>query len=312
MERRFDRRTFGANMLATLAPLTAASSLLWWSSAAQADMLLVEPPDPEAITTIILEGAADTKGQKRIGVQLYDVTLGDTAYPAVRSVDPAGAAAAQGIQQGMVLVGGKGGSGGGSPSAAVVGRIQKGPYPVVLQFYDLSKVVGKGEQAPLVTRTPDQALAVATEQQQAREDEEQVARLQQPKLSSRGAGLSKKIVSEPAASHACSEQVARGDTVQIRYEARVAAPGGPLYASSATTDQGHAFFFVLGEAPGPVVRGVEYAMDGMCVGEIREIDIPSALGFGPFGSTMYDVPGGVRLWWKVELVGLAKKQSRKR
>lgn len=38
------------------------------------------------------------------------------------------------------------------------------------------------------------------------------------------------------------------------------------------------------------------------------MDIPSALGYGRAGSNVFDIPGDVRLWWKVELVKITKAE----
>ena len=60
--------------------------------------------------------------------------------------------------------------------------------------------------------------------------------------------------------------------------------------------------FVLGS--GNIARGVDLGTYNMCLGEVRELSIPSALGYGRQGSRLYGIhiPGSFRLFWTVELV----------
>jgi hypothetical protein len=53
-------------------------------------------------------------------------------------------------------------------------------------------------------------------------------------------------------------------------------------------------------------------MFDMCRGEVREIDIPSLLGYGRSGSEYSDIPGDVRLWWRLELVALTNLATHKK
>ena len=246
-------------------------------------------PDPRAITTVILDSA-----ESRIGVELYDVTIGSgprQVYPAVKSVNnPSGVAASRGIQPGMIVLGNYK----DAPAKSVVNRIQNGPYPLVLQFYDLGQV-GDYSDAPVAP-----SLALAKAEQASRE----AAAVQGPQLSSKGTGLVTKTIQKPTTP--CREKdsrVRRGDTLEIKYEARVASPGGPVYDSSA--ERGKSVSFTVGK--GEVVSGVDVGVYDMCPGEIRTMDIPASLGYGRAGSNVFDIPGDVRLWWQVELVKVTKK-----
>ena len=96
----------------------------------------------------------------------------------------------------------------------------------------------------------------------------------------------------------------RGDQVTVRYEGRVASPVGPIYDSTEERG-GKPTTFVLGS--GKALPGVDIGLQDMCPSEIRELDIPTSLGYGRGGSTVFDIPGDVRLWWKVELLELNKK-----
>jgi len=178
----------------------------------------------------------------------------------------------------------------------VVARLRDGPYPIVLQFYNLAAggdAIGDLGR-PLVTA--QDALTMA---QQASK-EAAVAAANEPQLSTKGTGLV--IKKTPPLGDKCGIKSRRGDVLEINYEARVASPGGPIYDSSEQRGTGQPYQFVLGN--GDVIKGVDLGLFDMCPGEVRELDIPSVLGYGRKGSNLFDIPGDVRLWWKVELVRL--------
>lgn len=234
---------------------------------------IASPPLPQEIITVILDSP-----NSKIGVQLYDVSIGSQAYPAVKSiVSDTGEAALQGVQIGMIILS-------YSSSKSVVQRISSGPYPVVLQFYNLAKETNSLTASEGLDASQSRATAVAS--------------VKEPHLSSKGTGLVTKTVQK---GKDCTLQARRGDTVTISYEARVASPGGPIYDSSESDGP---VTFVLGD--GKAISGVDIGMGGMCEGEIRELDIPSALGYGRAGSRIFDIPGDVRLWWRVELLQLSQ------
>lgn len=255
---------------AALSQLVASVPLLIGTYPAWASLT---EPQRSAITTVILGSSQD-----RIGVELYDVPIGSRTFPAVKSVGPSGEAFANGVVPGMVLLGIQGGS-----SQAVVERIKNGPYPIVLQFYDLTKEDGNNNDSPV------QALKLAQEKGRKESDPG-------PPVSSKGTGLVVKTVKKGD----CNVQARRGDTLVINYEGRVASPGGPVFAEATHAE------LVLGKKQVP--PGVDIGLAGMCLGEVRTLDIPSALGFGPQGSPFdqFDVPGDVRLWWEAELLKLIK------
>lgn len=250
-------------MVADVGPLVVTSPA--WAS--------LTAPQRSAITTVVLGSSQD-----RIGVELFDVQIGTRSFPAVKSVGKAGQAAANGVVPGMVLLGIQGGS-----SRAVVDRIKNGPYPIVLQFYNLAK-----EDDNNSDESAEQALKRAQEQGRKEADTG-------PPVSAKGAGLIVKTLKKGD----CELKAKRGDTLVINYEARVASPGGPVFAEASDAE------LVLGQKQVP--PGVDVGLAGMCPGEVRTLDIPSALGFGPQGSQQLDVPGDVRLWWKAELLKVVKK-----
>jgi FK506-binding protein 2 len=257
------RRTALSQVVAATGATVAAPA---WAS--------LSSPKTSAITTVILDSKQD-----RIGVELANVSIGTNTFPAVKSVSALGVASESGVVPGMVLLGIQGGT-----SQAVVERIKNGPYPIVLQFYNLAKE----DDSTANNMTAEQALAKLQESSRNEADNG-------PPLSSKGTGLVVKTLNKGD----CKEKARRGDTLVVSYEARVASPGGPIF------DEGKNARFTMGTKQ--VVDGLDIGLAGMCPGEIRTLDIPSALGFGPKGSQEFDVPGDVRLWWKVELLELLKK-----
>lgn len=245
----------------------------------------LEQPQIQGIKTVILD-SSDVK----LGAKVEDVVLGAARakYPVVQIVSTNSAAESEGILPGMVVLGQQ-------SSAALVQRLQRGPFPYAVQFYDLSVDYDDGSIS-----TPLIAL------EQAKMEAEDQKNVKEPQLSPRGAGLGVKTTRKVNKSE-CKLEARNGDTVTIRYEAHVASPGGPIYDSTAERD-GLPVTFRLGD--GKAIPGVEIGLGGMCQGEVRELDIPASLGYGRFGSDVFDVPGDVRLWWEVELLELLEGEKK--
>ena len=246
---------------------------------------------PEGITTVVLDSP-----ESQLGIRLQDTTIllqgrNNNAFvvSVVRSLQPGAQGAAQGVQEGMIVLS-------FPSSASVVQKLQSGPYPLALQFYNLAvedkQPDTEGEDDAKRTPTPLEALEAAEASAQRQQTQQKEP---EPALSSRGTGLKTKTIRKGSD---CSYPVKRGDTVTIAYEARVASPGGPIYDSTA--ERGGPVTFVVGD--GQAINGVDIGIGGMCQGEIRELDIPNALGYGRMGSARFDVPGQVRLWWSIELL----------
>lgn len=85
-----------------------------------------------------------------------------------------------------------------------------------------------------------------------------------------------------------------GDLVSVNYEGTLS--DGTKFDSSY--DRGIPFEFTLGE--NKVIQGWEEGVKGMKVGEIRELKIPSSMGYGQSGSG--PIPGSAGLIFKVELL----------
>jgi len=85
-----------------------------------------------------------------------------------------------------------------------------------------------------------------------------------------------------------------GDTVSVHYEGTLS--DGTKFDSSY--DRGQPFEFTLGD--NYVIEGWEKGVIGMKVGEIRELKIPSSMGYGESGNGI--IPGNAGLIFKIELL----------
>lgn len=85
-----------------------------------------------------------------------------------------------------------------------------------------------------------------------------------------------------------------GNIVSVNYEGTLS--DGTKFDSSY--DRGTPFEFTLGQ--NSVIQGWEEGVKGMKVGEIRELRIPSSMGYGQSGSG--PIPGSAGLIFKVELL----------
>ena len=239
----------------------------------------------------------------KIGIQLADKTIQSLqggggekmSVIVVKSTNPDGEAAAQGVEAGMVL------STKSKNASEIISKIRQGPYPMVFQFYSLSE-----DDSTTALQALEQAEAAAAA---AAASKSKVKEPQGPLVSSKGAGLGVKTVSGGTKMDRKCVGAKRGDVLTIQYEARVASPGGPLYDGTNFARNGEPTQFMLGD--GKAVNGVEIGVGGMCVGEIRELDIPAGLGYGKYGSDLFDIPGDVRLWWRIELLDLLPQQGRR-
>lgn len=90
------------------------------------------------------------------------------------------------------------------------------------------------------------------------------------------------------------EEAIIGNTVSVHYAGTLS--DGTEFDSSY--NRGTPFEFTLGD--GMVIAGWEEGVKGMKVGEIRELKIPSSMGYGDTGSG--PIPGKAGLIFKVELL----------
>ena len=239
----------------------------------------IDYPNTQYITTLILDGPSSSAG-----LELADVKVEGRSVVYVKSTTPDGEATKQGIEAGMILLK-------YPDSSAAKKRIKAGPYPIVLQFYNLAennaKDNGEGKQSA------QKALELAQGQKAVPTPTESEL------YGNRGDGLDIKTTQKAPAS--CTTKSKKGDVLEVKYEARIGGRGGIVYDSSDESGNG---LYKL--ARGEVVAGVDLGTVDMCVGEVREIDVPSPLAYGAKGNQLYLIPPGSRLFWRVELVGLGR------
>lgn len=93
----------------------------------------------------------------------------------------------------------------------------------------------------------------------------------------------------------CSRKAKKGDSLKMHYEGTLA--DGSEFDSSYK--RGEPFGFTLGE--GMVIKGWDLGVEGMCKGEVRQLTVPSDLGYGDSGYPPV-IPEKATLHFKVELV----------
>lgn len=234
--------------------------------------------DPRATIILRLE-----KGD-RAGLELYDTTIGTPPrnVVAIKRILPNGKANRNGrIQQGMILP--------QFPDAqSVTEKVIQGPYPIDIEIYNLAAGgdafgdLGK----PLVRA--DDALELA---KAASKPKEGIA------TDSSQVYVTRQI--RPGIAEILSR---RGDVLEINYTARFGGEDGPIYDSSAQRGTGQPYQFVLGS--GDMIPGVDNGLYDMKPGEVRMLEIPSALGHGKNGNALFGIPSGSKLYWMVQLVAL--------
>ena len=89
----------------------------------------------------------------------------------------------------------------------------------------------------------------------------------------------------------------KGDTVSVHYVGVL--ENGAKFDSSV--DRGTPFEFSLGA--GQVIPGWDIGVEGMKVGEVRRLGIPSALAYGPNGAGEA-IPPNSNLIFEVQLLGI--------
>lgn len=109
-------------------------------------------------------------------------------------------------------------------------------------------------------------------------------------------------------SEGCRRKASDGDLLEIRYAGRL--PDGTVFDGMQLADRrgDDSIQFVLGKQPaGQFPPSWDVGLQGMCVGERREIDVPPALGYGPTGLVkkgVQVVPPNSRLLYDVELLAI--------
>jgi len=178
-------------------------------------------------------------------------------------------------------------------AATVQQLLQSGPYPLKLAFRSLAA----GGDAlsdvgtPLVTSADALQLA------------------QKTSSSSNTANNSNKNnavafeITQLRSKQDCRIRSRRNDLLEINYTARYGSPSGPVYDSSLQRGTGQPYQMVLGS--GDMIPGVDLGLYEMCPGDVRLLQIPPAVGYGPRARSLYRIPDDQAvLYWQVELVSV--------
>jgi hypothetical protein len=243
---------------------------------------VISAPNPRAITTIDINSP-----NQSAGLELYTVQIGTPRrnVVAVLSVRPNGLGAKFGVQKGMILLD-------FTKIEDVLKRISNGPYPIELRLYNLAlggDAVGDLGRSIV---TPENALELAQSVSGGRSN------ISNSDIIKQSNGLVINTIKK--ANGECAMQSRRGDTMQIRYEARIGDKNGPVYDSNSSRGTGQPYAYSLGN--NDVIKGVDLGTYDMCPGEIRELSIPPELGY-PNGSKLFrQIPPHSELFWRVELV----------
>lgn len=94
------------------------------------------------------------------------------------------------------------------------------------------------------------------------------------------------------------DTIKKGQTAIVHYVGTL--EDGTKFDSSR--DRGEPFDFVIGA--GQVIQGWDMGVEGMKVGELRKLTIPSDLAYGDWGVPQAGIAGGATLIFEVELVGI--------
>ena len=253
------------------------------SSSEQTSAIL--DPNPRAITTVRINSP-----NERAGLELYDINIGTPPHNvlAVQKVQLNGQAAKAGAQRGMILLD-------YTNKKDLVERYESGIYPIDIRLYNLALGGdGIGDLGRSIV-TPEDALELSASI--SSRDTSSIGVNNKLSISE---GLQINTIKQ--ASGKCGVKSRRGDTMQVRYEARVGDSEGIVYDSSEWRGTALPYSFVLGN--NDVLRGVDLGTYDMCPGEIRELTIPSELGYRN-GSKLYkQIPPNSQLFWRIELVEL--------
>ena len=97
------------------------------------------------------------------------------------------------------------------------------------------------------------------------------------------------------------QEAKNGDEVLVHYVGTL--EDGTKFDSSR--DRNKPFNFVLGQ--GDVIKGWDFGVLGMKVGEIRKLIIPSNIGYGAQGTPGGPIPPNATLIFEVELLGVSSQ-----
>lgn len=262
----------------------ASPVLLLSDVASSSSEQTIANPNPRAITTVRINSP-----NERAGLELYDVNIGTPPHNvlAVQKVQLNGQAAKAGAQRGMILLD-------YVNKNDLIDRYESGIYPIDIRLYNLALGGdGIGDLGRSIV-TPEDALELS-----ASISSKDTSSIGVNNKLSVAEGLQINTIKKASAK--CGVKSRRGDTMQVRYEARVGNSEGIIYDASEWRGTGLPYSYVLGKVH---QRGVDLGTYDMCPGEIRELTIPPELGYRN-GSKLYKrIPPNSQLFWRIELVEL--------
>jgi len=257
----------------------ASATLPWIAAPTRDARAFPDEIDSRATTTLQV-----TSPNTKLGLELKEFVIGTPprTVVAVQHVRPNSLAARAGIQEGSVVVD-------YTSAQELIKRIQNGPFPLTLKFYNLAAggdAIGDFGK-PLVTAQDALNLAKSSsnsDETNSKKQQEYVIR----------------VLKEPPAT--CNLKSRRGDVLEIVYEAHFGSMQGPVYDSSAQRGTGQPYQFVLGS--GDMIPGVDNCLIQACPGEVRQLEIPPALGYGPRASKSYGIPSQSSLYWTIQVISV--------
>lgn len=239
--------------------------------------------DPRAILKVRLASPKD-----RLGVELITTSLRGKNVVVVQRVSPSAPAK---LQPGMIVLG-------FDDAKAVVDRIQSGPFPVDLQFFNLAAGGDAFSDVGTPIVTAEDAFNLA------KQTDDQTNNPSVAATSTMPTGSQYSIKTLSSAGGTCAIQSRRGDVLEINYQATALLSDGRryVYDASASRGTGQPYQMVLGS--GDMIPGVDQGVYDMCPGEVRLVQIPPRLAYGGRGSKLYQIPGETPLEWRIELVSI--------
>jgi FK506-binding protein 2 len=257
------------------------------------------------IITVRIESAADS-----LGVEVYDTKLRGKNVVAIRRVVVPNKRN-KFLRDGMVLLTNKNNNNNNNnnngivfssiSSKELVQRLQSGPYPIELNFFNLAAGGDAISDLGSSIVTPKDALELA----QSTDDDNNIN--QQTTIQQQQQQYSITTTTQRQSQQTCAIQSRRNDVLEINYEAAYVDKTGDrkvIYDASAFRGTGNRpYQMVLGS--GDMIPGVDQGLYDMCPGEERILNIPPILGHGPNSRKLYIIPSDyMKLEWKIKLVSI--------
>lgn len=179
----------------------------------------------------------------------------------------------------------------------LIARLSSGVYPIEIRLFNLA--LGGDSLGDLGRSivTPEDALQLSSSISKSDNNASVMGGPKQPNVSP---GLVINTIKQ--AQDECMIKSRRGDTIQIRYEARIGDRNGPIYDASEFRGTGQPYAYILGN--NDVIKGVDLGTFDMCPGEVRELTIPPELGYRGGSKLFKQIPPNSTLFWRIELVEL--------